>query len=87
MKIRDGFIKREVMGQIVAVPTGAAADAFKGMVKLNETASFIWDCFAKGMEADQVVEAVLAEYEVPREQVEEDVRSLIRQMQKAGIAE
>lgn len=41
MKIRSGFILREVLGSPMVVATGDAARNFHGMIKLNETAGFI----------------------------------------------
>ena len=37
MKIKKGFVLRDVAGRSVVVATGAAAKRFRGMVMLNET--------------------------------------------------
>ena len=36
MKIRAGFMMREVAGKFVAVPVGAGAGDFKGMLQTNK---------------------------------------------------
>ena len=41
MKIKDGFMIREVAGSYVVVPVGKRADEFNGMVHWNETGSFL----------------------------------------------
>ena len=41
MRIKEGFMLREVLGETVAVPTGAAAAEFNGMINLNEVAAFL----------------------------------------------
>ena len=43
MKIKDGFVLRQVAGQGVVIATGEASKEFSGMVKLNGTGSFIWE--------------------------------------------
>ncbi len=42
MKIKKGFVLRDVAGRSVVVATGAAAKRFRGMVMLNETGKEIW---------------------------------------------
>ena len=44
MKIRTGFMMREVAGKFVAVPVGAAAGDFKGMLQRNQNllALILW---------------------------------------------
>ena len=45
MKIKKGFVLRDVAGRSVVVATGAAAKRFRGMVMLNETGKEIGqDC-------------------------------------------
>ena len=53
MKIRSGFILREVLGSPMVVATGDAARNFHGMIKLNETAGFIWRCLQDGLTEPQ----------------------------------
>ena len=40
MKIHDGFLLREVAGNYIVMPVGAAAERLNGMIKLNETSAF-----------------------------------------------
>lgn len=47
MKIKDGFILREVMGKTVAVAIGERSKTFHGMIKMNKAATHIW----RGIEA------------------------------------
>ena len=37
MRIKDGFVLREIAGQIMVIATGEASKNFHGMIKLNET--------------------------------------------------
>ena len=37
MKIKKGFVLRDVAGRSVVVATGAAAKKFRGMIMLNDT--------------------------------------------------
>ena len=42
MKIKKGFVLRDVAGRSVVVATGAAAKKFRGMVMLNDTGREVW---------------------------------------------
>ena len=48
MKIKDGFVVRDIMGQCVVVATGEASESFSGMIKLNDTGKDIWEGVASG---------------------------------------
>ena len=47
MKIKDGYLHREVAGNIIVVPVGEASMNFNGMINLNETGAFLWKLFEK----------------------------------------
>ena len=85
MKINENFLLREVAGNAVVVPVGDAADRFSGMIKLNETAAFIWRALEKDCEVADAVDALCAEYGVDKETAERDVLSLIDTLRQAGI--
>ena len=43
MKRTKEFIKRNIAGEIVLVPSGQTAREFNGMVTLTGTGEFIWE--------------------------------------------
>lgn len=87
MKIKNGFAKRDIAGSTIVVPVGSTAKEFNGMITLNDTGSFIWDCFLKDITIDEAVEAVLAEYEVEREKAQTDVERFINMLKENNIIE
>ena len=62
----------------LAVPVGETSKHFHGMIRLNETGAFLWKLMAEKdcTEAD-LVDALLAEYEVSREIAERDVHAVV----------
>ena len=42
MKIKQGFMLREVAGNYVVVAVGEASKKFNGVINLNESGAFIW---------------------------------------------
>ena len=60
MKLKDGFVLRQVGGAYVVVAVGLQTLDFKGMIRLNETGAFLWQQLQQEQEASALVEAVLA---------------------------
>ncbi|MBO5883931.1 MAG: PqqD family protein [Clostridia bacterium] len=87
MKIKEGFVIREVAGQSVVIALGAAAKSYNGMIRLNDTAKLIWQCLEKGQDKDAIVDAILSEYDVDRELAENDFDKFINALIGANIIE
>ena len=66
MKIKQGFVVREIAGQSIVVALGDASKSFNGMIKLNETGRIIWDMLSEGKDADRIVERILSEYDADK---------------------
>lgn len=63
MKLKDGFILRDVAGQTVVLPSGSDLN-LNMMITLNGTGEFLWKRLETGAEFDELVQALLAEYDV-----------------------
>ena len=42
MKTNSEYMLREIAGESVLIPTGSASQKLNGMIRLTETAAFIW---------------------------------------------
>lgn len=74
MKIKPGFILRQLAGENVVVPVGAAGESFNGMIRLNETGVLLWRELSQGAEKEALAEKLLETYGgVTREQALADV--------------
>ncbi len=85
MKIKDGFILRNVGGQNVVVALGEASRSFNGLIRLNETGSFLWKKLWHDMTEEALCAALLAEYDVTPEQAAADVARFIETLGKAAL--
>ena len=56
MRIVEGFCLREVLGEKIVVPTGAAAAKLSGIAVLNETGEFLFQL----LQTEQTEETLLA---------------------------
>lgn len=81
MKIKNGFAKRNIAGSEIVVPVGVEASRFNGMITLNESGGFFWDCFLVDRTVDEVVKLVLNEYDVPEEIARQDVEKFVKMLE------
>ena len=87
MKIREGFLLRNVAGNNVVVPIGQATLDFNGMMSLNETGAFIFSKMLDGTTKEQLIEDLISEYEVERKIAEKDVDDFIKKVEGEGLLE
>ena len=82
MKLKNEFLLSPMGEDAVLVPVGAAAEKFHGIIRLNETAAFIVDCLRTETSQEQIVDALLAEYEVERSEVKRHVNTVLSQLRE-----
>lgn len=84
MKLKEGFILRDVAGETVVIPSGDDMD-LNMMITLNDTGKFLWQKIEAGIEEDALVEAVLAEYDVSREDAQTHVAQFVAKLSEYGF--
>ena len=87
MKIKEGFMLREVAGSYVVVAVGKRSEQFNGMVNLNETGAFLCKLVEQGASRDELLNSLLEAYEVEREKAEQDVDKFISVLQQNDFVE
>lgn len=85
MKIKDGFAKREIAGSNIVVPVGSTSKEFNGMITLNESGSFFWDCFTKDITVDEAVKMVTDEYEIDEATAKKDIEKFVAMLKEHNL--
>lgn len=85
MKVKPGYMIREVAGYNVVVPVGDAAMNFNGMINLNETGAFLWKLLEEDTDEEKLVGALLAEYDIAEDAARSDVGEFIAKMKEANL--
>lgn len=85
MRLKHTFEMMNLDDQTVAIPVGADANDFHGVIKLNETAAAIFEMLKEDNTEDAIVEAMLQEYEVSRDVISRDVSKYIRDFREKGL--
>ena len=89
MKIRKEFILKKLNenteNQItIVIAVGKYAKNIKGYIRLNETAEFLWSKLIDGASKEELVSALLSEYDVSYEIASKDVDDIIDMLRKIG---
>ena len=87
MKIKEGFILRNVAGNNVVVPIGQATLDFNGMMSLNDTGTFLFERLIEGTSKENLVEDLIAEYGIDRDLAVEDVEAFILKVESEDFFE
>lgn len=85
MIIKKELIKREIAGDTILIPVGKTMYDAHGLFAMNELASFLWDLLPGADSEEELVNAVLAEYEVTREEAARDIREFLDKLRSMGI--
>ena len=87
MKIKNGFVLKEVNGKSIVVATGEASRYFKGMLTLNEMGKRIFTALQTETNESRIADEIMEEYDVERFVVLSDVQYFIRQLRSMNVIE
>lgn len=87
MKIKDNYILKKIAGSYVVVPVHSRAVDFSGIIKLSESGAFLWKMLENGAERDELVEKMLAEYEVDEARAGSDIDAFLNKLREADLLE
>ena len=78
------YLLREVAGSKVLVPVGEATRDFPGMITVNGTSAYLWECLATRQTKESLVAALLSRYDVTQQQAAEDVEKFLKTLLLVG---
>ena len=87
MRINKEFVLREIAGDYIIIPTGATVLEFNGLITVNEVGVTIWNMLQEEVTMDELVQGVLAEYDVEEDVARKDIQEFLEELVKGGILE
>ena len=89
MRIKKGFVLREVCGEHVIVGEGLGAINFGRMLALNESAAWLWkEAQAQGeFTVDSLADKLCEAYDVTPDEARKGVADIIAEWQKVEVLE
>ena len=85
MIIKKELIKRDIAGEVFLVPLGKSMYDSNGLFILTELGAFIWDLLPEAAGEEDIVKAVLAEYEVDEATARADIREFLKKLEDLDI--
>lgn len=87
MKLKDGFVIRCIADEYMMIPVGNTMQDFSGVVVLNEVSAFILEHMQNPISKEDLLDLIVAEYDVAPEIAEKDLGVLIEKFQGYGMIE
>jgi len=86
MKLKDGFLLRQVAGENVVIPI---RDGMKPnmMITLNGTGAFLWQLLGSQTDEEALMAALMAEYGIDRELANKAVTLFLDKLREHGFLE
>lgn len=86
MKLKNGFVLREVAGECVVVPAEEDLN-FNGMITLNATGKLLWSCLEKGTTIEEMTAALCSEYDIDQATAAADATEFADKLKERGFLE
>ncbi len=87
MKVKEGYIIKEVAGNNVVIATGDERMEFRGIIMFNEVGAVVFNMLDGTNTVEEIARKISKDYETPYETVEADVIKLIEKMKAQGLIE
>lgn len=88
MKIKKGFVLREMCGENIVAGEGLENISFNKLITLNATAAFLWKKVeAKEFTPEEMAEYLVEEYGIDMDLALKDAKALAQAWIDAGVAE
>ncbi len=87
MKIKDGFILKDVAGSKIVIATGSAKLDFNGVITFNNVGADVFTMLDGTNSVESIIARISADYGVDEKLVTTDVHKLIEKMKKFNLIE
>lgn len=85
MKIKENYMLRKIADTYVVVPIGPAVNTFNGMINLNSVSAFLWQQLESEITFDELLKAMMDQYEVDEETASNDLKAFISQLEESEL--
>ena len=81
--VKQGFVVREIAGEFIAVPVDSSCGT--NIVVLNPVSKFLWEELRQEKSFDELLDAMLKNYDVAKEEAENDLKDFVMQLIENGL--
>ena len=88
MRIKKGFVLRELVGQKIVTGEGLEQIDFNKLVSLNSSAAYLWEhLVSRDFDLETMVDLLLERYDIERSVALKDARALMDNWKSIGLIE
>lgn len=85
MKLKYDFAVREIVGEYIMVPLGAAALKFSGMISTSETGAVLAEALKEHVTRQQLLQQLLEQYDIDEATAAADLDLFLDQLRKLDL--
>ncbi len=85
MKLKEGFMLKEVAGSYIVIPVGQVD--FTAMITVNETGAFLWEQLMDGSSVEELCTNMVREYAIDEQTARRDIEAFLQILSKNGLLE
>ena len=85
MKLKLQLVKRDIAGDIILVPVGAATSSIQGLITINETGAAIWDVLPEAENEEAIVDKLYEQFDAERDELRKDVAEFLDKLRELNI--
>lgn len=81
--IKQGYVVREIAGEYIAVPVDSSCGT--NIIILNPVSKFLWEELRSEKTFDELLDAMLKNYNVAKEEAESDLKDFLLQLSQNNL--
>ena len=85
MKLKYDFAVREIVGEYIMVPLGAAALKFAGMISTSETGAVLAEALKEHVTRQELLQQLLEQYDIDEATAAADLDLFLDQLRKLNL--
>ena len=85
MRIKDGYVLRQVAGNSIVIAVGEEALNFNGIITINGAGAFLWNLLSDGADKEMLLSAMLKEYDIDEKTASDDIDEFIKKLKDAHL--
>ena len=86
IKIKGGFILREVAGNYIVIGVEDESIDFNGLITINnDVGVFLWEKLVDGTTMEELLKNLMAEYDVDEETAKKDITEFLKKLDEGEL--
>lgn len=83
--IKGAYTLRQIAGEYLAIPISNEAGDDANIVILNPVSQVIWGKLEAGATFNEILDAVVKEFNVEKEEATEDIKDFLENLENSGL--